>query len=293
MKKIIATILSIITVLSLCSMSAFAVLEYNNELNKEKYTKAVQNQGRDFEAYKKYMESNKAKLMEQARQCCQGDKVYELTSEKCTKGRTRNPITEEKRNELKEAYERIKEKNPNFSDQKICERVGQKFEISANTVRNHVLGNIEENKKKKKDYDLNYREENKERRKEQARQYRKENKDKISARHRQYYQDHLEKKRQYREVNKEKIRQYREENKERIKEQRRQYREENKERLNEQARQYYQANKDKLSEYARQYYQANKYKISARHKQYKETNKEKIRQRRIERQKEKTVKNKI
>ena len=283
MKKVIATILSLLAILSICSVSVFALQEDNNELNqerqikrksrtiiterkrrelkeayerikenepnlsnqqicervgqefeietntvrrhvlnKEKNTKAVQNQGIDFEAYKKCIEANIAKLKEQARQCCSEDDERELNQEKQTKGRSRTPITEEKRSELKEAYEQIKEQEPNLSDQQIYEKVGQKFEIETNLVRYHVLDKKDQENKKEKA--RQYYQENQEKIKEHARQYYQENKDEICERQKQYYQ----------------------ENQEKIKKRQKQYREENQEKIKEHAKQYYQENKTQM-----------------------------------------------
>ena len=214
MKKIIATILSIITVLSLCSMSAFAVLENNNELNQERQVRR----------------------------------------------RPRNRITEEKRNELKEAFEQIRDQEPNLSNQQICERVGQEFEIGTNTVRRHVL------------------------KFEAYRRYQENNRERIHAQQRDYYQANQERIRRYYQENRARIRQYRAANIVRINEQHRKYREKNRARINEQQRQYRAANRARVNEQQRQYRAVNRARINEQARQYYQEHKDRIRQRRIERQ---------
>ena len=213
MKKVIATILSLLAILSICSVSVFALQEDNNGLNQERQIKR----------------------------------------------KSRTIITERKRRELKEAYERIKENEPNLSNQQICERVGQEFEIGTNTVRRHVL------------------------KFEAYRRYQENNRERIHAQQREYYQANQERIRRYYQENRARIRQYRAANIVRINEQHRKYREKNRARINEQQRQYRAANRARVNEQQRQYRAVNRARINEQARQYYQEHKDRIRQRRIER----------
>ena len=130
------------------------------------------------------------------------------------------------------------------------------------------MTNEEERKRKKAEYNREYREANKER----HREYREANKEELA-----------ERKREYREANKDKIAEYNRKhyqaNKGKSREYQLKYREANKDKIAERAREYYQANKDKRSERERKYREANKDKIAERERKYREANKDKIAER--------------
>ena len=108
------------------------------------------------------------------------------------------------------------------------------------------MTNEEERKRKKAEYNREYREANKER----HREYREANKEELA-----------ERKREYREANKDKIaeraREYYQANKDKRSERERKYREANKDKIAERERKYREANKDKIAERARKHYEAN------------------------------------
>jgi hypothetical protein len=119
------------------------------------------------------------------------------------------------------------------------------------------MTNEEERKRKKAEYNREYREANKDKIAERKRKYAEANKDKIA-----------ERKRKYAEANKDKIAEYQ-----------RKYAEANKDKIAERKRKYAEANKDKIAERMREYAEANKDKA----REYREANKDKIAERMRER----------
>ena len=153
MKKIIATALSLITLLLSGSISVFASSENDSELNSEKNIKSM----------------------------------------------SRRFISEEAKNRIREEFAKVKKDNPNFTQKRICEIVGNKINVSVSSVLRYS---------KEQSYQK-YLEKSKEKRLETVRLYKEKNKAKIKEYARQYYRNHKEK---YRE----KYRQSYKRNKERM-----------------------------------------------------------------------------
>lgn len=184
MKKIIATALSLITLLSSGSISVFASSENDCELNTKKSTKSM----------------------------------------------SRRFISEETKVRIREEFAKVKKDNPNFTQKRICEIVGNKINVSISSVLRY---NDEQSYQ-------NYLEKNKEKRLETARLYKEKNKEKIKEYAKQYYKNHKEK-------YKEKCKQSYKKNKEKRQEYKKRYYRENKEKIRKSAKKYYKKNKESMN----------------------------------------------
>ena len=160
MKKIIATILSLIIAISVCNISVFAVSDNNDELNPEEYTKIVpkkrisketqDNIKKEFETIQK----ENPQLTKKA--------IYKIISEKFDVSRS--------------SIERYN---------------------SDDNYREYYRQYYKRNKLKQNERDKKYREEKKEQLKEHYRQYREKNREKIKEGQRQYREKNREKIRNY------------------------------------------------------------------------------------------------
>jgi len=104
----------------------------------------------------------------------------------------------------------------------------------------------EKNKQKLLEYQKEYREKNKEQIREKQKEYCEDNKEKIREKQKEYRENNREKKKEYYEKNKEKRKEYLEKNKEKIRQKDKEYYEKNKQKIIERQREYREKNKKNI-----------------------------------------------
>ncbi len=167
MKKIIATMLSLIIALSVCNISVFAVLENSNELNSEKSTKPASRRRISEETKNSVREE--FKTIKDQNQKYSNSKIYEILSKKYSISTSSVKHFALPPEEYENYQKRAKQYRENNKEKlKISQKIY--YEKNQDRFKKYSRQYYEENKEKCHDYSRQYYIENRERCIENAKQ---------------------------------------------------------------------------------------------------------------------------